>query len=134
MVEMRLKVACLVFPCVLTSSCDEFPGPAVRNEYQSAIRVSVQYSDGTTATDVWPMCRTVLIGQTSVSRFGVRGTGATVEKISIEIDDKVVKVIDRESIRYLVEQSRSDPSATVWVIDESGVRLSAEHRCTKVRR
>ena len=133
MVEMKLKVVCSAFACVFAASCDEFPGPAVRNEYQSAVRVSVQYSDGKTASGVWPTCRTVLLGQTSVSRFGMRGTGATVEEISIEIDAKVVKVIDRESIRNLVEQSRNDPSA-VWVIDESGVRLSAEQRCAKAQR
>lgn len=116
--------------CIAIVGCDSFPGPVLRNEFPTEVKVSILYADGTRYSEVWPPCRTVSIGATEVGRFGMRAKDVAVDDITIEVKDEVVHRFDKEALEALLEKANEKRDHPIWVLDRSGIRFSTDRECS----
>jgi len=116
--------------CVVIVGCDSFPGPVLRNEYSTEIKVTILYDDGTRYSESWPPCRTVSIGATEVGRFGLKEKSVSVDEITIESENEVVQRFDKKTIDALLKKAIENQGHPIWVVDSSGIRFSTDKKCS----
>ena len=110
--------------------CDSFPGPVLRSEFPADVQVSIFYDDGTTHSELWPSCRTVSIGAVAPGKFGLKAKAVSVEKITIEVGDRVVHSFEKEHIDKLLEKAENEEGHPIWAFDSSGIRFTTERSCS----
>ncbi|MDO6709000.1 hypothetical protein [Photobacterium sp. 1_MG-2023] len=127
---MVKKMMSLLLICALLFGCDSFPGPSLRNEFPTEIKVSIIYGDRTKYSETWPSCRTVSVGASEIGRFGVRSKDVGIDRIVVEVENKVEINLDKEAIDKLLESSTKEKGYPVWVLDGSGIHFSTHRECS----
>jgi len=127
---VHIKV--LIFILLLsTYGCDQFPGPTIRSEFKSDIKMTVKYSNGESFDHFWKPCDTVFIGATEIGKFGLKKNDVSVENIKIELQGNIIHDYGRSDIDELLIQESSQNGYVVWVMDMNGIKLSKSSECFK---
>ena len=96
---------------MLLSGCDTFYPPQIVNAYGVAVQSTVTYSNGETATAIWPACLTLFVGKRDVH----------VEKVVFERDGKLLREFTANEIRAMLERERGARGYFAWVVSPDGV-------------
>lgn len=123
----------LLFICIsiLLIGCDHFPGPNVRNEFPTQVKITISYSDGMTFSHEWPSCRVLKLGAMETGKWGVKPKeGISIDKIIVEAEGKVVHRLNKVAINTLIEKTKEQRGYPIWVIDSSGIRFSTDRECS----
>lgn len=111
--------------------CDSFPGPALRNEFPTAVNATIQYGDGTVHSGTWSSCQAVFVGASEAGRFGMRQKeNVDIDRIAIEVENRVEIDLDKNEIDELLKRERQEGGHRFWVLDGSGIHFSADDECS----
>jgi hypothetical protein len=110
---IRLKFSILV-AATLLSGCDFVYGPNFINSYGSVLSMTVIYSDGTIATEIWPTCVPTFIGK----------QGSEITSVSIEKDGKPIRQFTADEIRAMLGKENHAPGLPGWNIGAENVSLN----------
>jgi hypothetical protein len=120
----------LLLMILAVAGCDTFPGPVLRNEFPSDIRVSVLYEDGGKFSEVWPSCRVVAIGAADAGLLGAKDKGVSIERIVITVDNNVIHSFDKVEVKKLIQKADEKYDYPIWVLEPSGIRFTNQYECS----
>ncbi len=113
------------------AACDQFPGPNVRSEFVTPVKLTVTYSDGETFSHEWPSCRVFGLGAMGVGRFGIKAKkDVAIESVVIEAEGREVHRFNKAMLDSLLEKEKAEGNYPIWVVDESGIHFSTDRECS----
>ena len=127
-VVIRRALLC-TYVCFLLAGCDHFPGPPVRSEFPDTVKITINYDDGTTSSQLWQPCLNVQAGASEVGRFGMKARQTNIESITIEKNARVLLVVPESEIKSLYAKTEVSREYLYWVVRPDGIHLTADENC-----
>lgn len=114
------------YACSLLAGCDHFPCPPVRSEFPDKVKITINYDDGTTSSQLWQPCLSVQAGASEIERFGMKARRTDIENITIEKHARFILVVPESEIKSLYAKTEASREYLYWVVRPDGVNLMVD--------